>query len=299
MICKTPGTLDTHAAIDSGTYQLNLVGNADHATYETAIRSIQYSNSSSNPDLTPRNLTITVNDSKDDSIPVIRVIDIQAIDDPPHVVESMQDITIDEDAEVTVIPLNKVFSDVDNSDEDIEKTVRADYDNSIVSAKIVDNLLHLKVLQNQHGNTDITVIAASNQASVQDTFSLVVRPVNDPPEILFIPDQMIAEDGQFAKITLDNCVDDPDNTDDQMIWSVSGQSALDVTVNNRIASISPKDAEWNGVRFAKTSGANEKYIVGQRFQFVDKSGFVYIKLVLFNDFSIIGVAIRYFFDLHF
>ena len=58
---------------------------------------------------------------------------------------------------------------------------------------------------------------------------------------------MIVEDGQFAKITLDHCIEDPDNTDDQMIWSVNGQSALDVTVNNRIASISPKDTEWNGV----------------------------------------------------
>jgi hypothetical protein len=48
---------------------LILVGNANHAIYETAIQSIQYSNSSNHPDTTPRHLTIKINDSKDDSLP--------------------------------------------------------------------------------------------------------------------------------------------------------------------------------------------------------------------------------------
>jgi hypothetical protein len=247
LICKIPEILDIQSTKVDDNYQLILVGNANHAIYETAIQSIQYSNSSNHPDTTPRHLTIKINDSKDDSLPFTGVIEIKAIDDPPHIVESMQPVTIDEDSKVIVIPLNNVFSDIDNADEAIEQTVSSDYDKTLVTARIEKNILSLEVLENQHGSTDITVIGTSNHATVEETFTLIVRPVNDPPEILYIPDQMIAEDGQFAEITLDHCVTDPDNTVDQMLWSVNGQSALNVNLKNRVASISPKDAEWNGV----------------------------------------------------
>ncbi len=45
-------------------------------------------------------------------------------------------------------------------------------------------------------------------------------------------------------IPLDNYVDDPDDPDNTLIWTVSGASLLTVSINNRVASISTP-ANWN------------------------------------------------------
>ncbi len=69
---------------------------------------------------------------------------------------------------------------------------------------------------------------------------------NQPPVITDIPDQTIAEGLTFATITLDNFVSDPDNTDAEMTWTATGQSALTVTITDRIATITIPNINWYG-----------------------------------------------------
>jgi Prenyltransferase and squalene oxidase repeat len=58
-----------------------------------------------------------------------------------------------------------------------------------------------------------------------------------PPVVSPIPDQTVADPSPFATITLDNFVNDPDNADNQISWSATGQSLFAVSIVNRVATI--------------------------------------------------------------
>ncbi len=62
-----------------------------------------------------------------------------------------------------------------------------------------------------------------------------------------IPDQTIDEGQSFAPIHLDDYVSDPDNSDDEMTWTYSGNKDLTVSIDsNRVATVTVPDTNWNG-----------------------------------------------------
>lgn len=67
-----------------------------------------------------------------------------------------------------------------------------------------------------------------------------------PPVVSDIPDQKITPGKNFDPVILDNFVDDPDTPDSLITWMPSGDSILQVVLENRIASISPPDSPWTG-----------------------------------------------------
>ncbi len=67
----------------AGTGVLTLTGNATVAQYQTALRSITYTNTSDAPDTTTRAFTIVANDGTVDSNTESRNITITAVNDPP------------------------------------------------------------------------------------------------------------------------------------------------------------------------------------------------------------------------
>jgi len=69
---------------------------------------------------------------------------------------------------------------------------------------------------------------------------------NSTPVVADIPDQTIDEGATFAVINLDDYVTDPDNTDDEITWSYSGNTELTVDITSRVATITIPDVNWNG-----------------------------------------------------
>jgi enterochelin esterase-like enzyme len=81
--------------------------------------------------------------------------------------------------------------------------------------------------------------------------SNVVRDFSEPheniaPLVINIPDQTIEEGSSFASINLDNYVSDSDNLDNEITWSYSGNSALTVSIEEGIASLTPAVSDWTG-----------------------------------------------------
>ncbi|MDZ7950300.1 beta strand repeat-containing protein [Nostoc sp. DedQUE09] len=68
---------------NSTTGVLTLTGSATVANYQTALRSITYTNSSDNPSLTPRTVSFLINDGTANSTAVTRDINITAMNDVP------------------------------------------------------------------------------------------------------------------------------------------------------------------------------------------------------------------------
>ncbi len=101
---------------NSSTGAWTLTGSATLAQYETAIRSIRYTNISENPDTTTRTVSFTVNDGDDNSNTVTRDITIGSVnDDPTNAGSLSSDITVTEDVSSNIDLSAIDLSDVDAS----------------------------------------------------------------------------------------------------------------------------------------------------------------------------------------
>lgn len=73
------------------------------------------------------------------------------------------------------------------------------------------------------------------------------KPVNRPPQLDRIPDQIVRAGTPFFPIELDRYVFDPDNQPADLIWQFEGQTELTVTVDrNRTAIVTAPSADWTG-----------------------------------------------------
>ena len=80
----------------------------------------------------------------------------------------------------------------------------------------------------------------------EDSITLSVTPVNDPPVVDDIPNQTISNGVSFTPISLDDYVSDADDPDADLSWAISGQNELIVQITNRVAYISLPNAQWVG-----------------------------------------------------
>ncbi|MBN3891790.1 MAG: cadherin-like domain-containing protein [Nostoc sp. JL31] len=98
---------------NSSTGVLTLIGSATVANYQTALRSITYTNSSDNPSTTPRTVSFLVNDGTANSTAVTRNINITSVNDPPVATATSSALSYTENA-TTVIDSGITVSDVES-----------------------------------------------------------------------------------------------------------------------------------------------------------------------------------------
>ena len=184
---------------------------------------------------------------------------VSAVNDTPLVTD-IPDQTINEGDSFTTIALDNYVSDVDNADADLTWSYSG---NSELSVSI--DAAHVATISTPNadwnGNETITFTATDPAgASDSDPAVFVVNGINDPPQVSDIPDQTITEGATFSTIILDNYVSDPDNTDNELTWSYSGNSSLTVSISTgRVATISAPNADWNGseiITFKATDPGN-------------------------------------------
>jgi PKD repeat protein len=172
------------------------------------------------------------------------VLTVTAVNDAP-VITDISDQTISEGASFATITLDDFISDVDHTDDQISWTatgqteLSVSFNNRVATISIPDT--------DWYGAETIMFTATDpGNLSASNSATFTVTSVNDAPESSDIPDQTIQEDSSFATIQLDNYVSDPDNTDNELSWTATGQNELTVTINNREATITIPDAEWKG-----------------------------------------------------
>jgi Leucine-rich repeat (LRR) protein len=133
-------------------------------------------------------------------------VTVNPVDDPPMINKPLDDISIDEDS-MTNIDLSQLFFDIDNQGI-IVKSVESN-NNNLINANITGDLLVLKCIDNQHGETTITINGISDDKRVFDIFNVNVIPVDDPPVVSNIPNQFTDED---TSINIGLNIDDIDTS---------------------------------------------------------------------------------------
>ncbi|WP_460046784.1 retention module-containing protein [Pseudomonas sp. S2_H01] len=95
----------------NGQIVLTLTGTATAAEYEAVIKSITFHNDSNNPSVADRNITVTVNDGQNDSVPVNSTVHVVAVNDAPTI--TFENATYVENAEAQSLVNNLQIKDVD------------------------------------------------------------------------------------------------------------------------------------------------------------------------------------------
>ena len=169
---------------------------------------------------------------------------VTPVNDAP-VVSDIPNQTIAEGATFATINLDNYVSDIDNSDIQMTWTYSG---NTQLTVSIVSRVATITIPNSDWNGAETITFRATDPGSLygQDAATFTVTGVNDAPVITDIPDQTIAEGSAFTTIALDNFVSDIDNADNQMVWTSSGNIELTVSIVNRIATISPPNADWNG-----------------------------------------------------
>ncbi|WP_186289687.1 cadherin-like domain-containing protein [Methylomonas koyamae] len=148
---------------NASTGVLTLTGNASAATYQTALRSITYVNSSDAPSTATRTVSFTVNDGSSSSATATRNITITAVNDAPvNTVPSAQ--TTNEDT-------NKVFSSANGNAITIAD-VDAGGANNEITLTVTNGTLTLA------GTTGLTFVAGDGTADATVTFRGTANAIN-------------------------------------------------------------------------------------------------------------------------
>ncbi|MDK9744800.1 tandem-95 repeat protein, partial [Vibrio sp. B516a] len=114
------------------------------------------------------------------------------------------------------------------------------------TVEIVDGKLVFTPAENFHGDAEITYTVSDGALTDQATVNVTVNAVNDTPVVESnLADQTLAEDFTPYTINLNTAFSDVDNVDGELTFSVSGNSNVNVSIENGIATISPT-ADWNG-----------------------------------------------------
>ena len=162
------------------------------------------------------------------------------------VVSDISNQTINQGDNFTTINLDDFVVDTDNDDSEIIWTVEG---NTNLNVTINSNRIATitQPSPNWYGMETINFIATDpNGAS--DNFSATFR-VNGQPQITRSSpmDQTIVQGESFESFDLDDYVSDPDNTDNELIWQVSGNSQLSVSIDSdHIVTINTPSSEWTG-----------------------------------------------------
>ncbi len=171
------------------------------------------------------------------------VFTVTPVNDAP-VVTDIPDQSIPAGGAFAPIHLDDYVSDIDNADAELSWSV---FGATNLAVTITERVASISAPTAWAGTETLTFRATDpGGLYAEDAASFTVRAANQPPVVADIPDQTIAEGGTFAAINLDDYVSDPDHEDALLSWSYSGNSALEVSITNHVASISVPDSNWNG-----------------------------------------------------
>ncbi|HHF0480736.1 TPA: tandem-95 repeat protein [Vibrio antiquarius] len=167
-------------------------------------------------------------------------VTVNSVNDAPI---ALNDATItEEDTSVTI--------DVLPNDTDIDGDALSIESASVPSdqgqVEIIDGKLVFTPTENFNGDAEITYTVTDGSLTDQATVTVTVNAVNDTPAVESnLADQTLAEDFTPYTIDLNTAFSDVDNVDGELTFSVSGNSNVNVSIENGIATISPT-ADWNG-----------------------------------------------------
>ena len=149
-------------------------------------------------------------------------------DQVPVVANPLTNIEVRESAEPSTISLVGVFTDADDDDTAITKTVKSNSNADLVNASILGNELTLTYTAKANGVAEIVVEATSNGKTVTNAFTVTVLHDQAPVVANPIADLEVRENAASSTISLAKVFTDADDDDTAITTTVKSNSNADL-----------------------------------------------------------------------
>jgi len=169
----------------------------------------------------------------------VHVIINVVVDEPPYIVNPVQDVVFDEYPQTIQINLDGVATDPDDPDENITYSVIANSNSAALIAQVSNKILTMIRQNANQATADLTLRATSDGQYVNFNVHVIINAVVDEPPYIVNPVQDVVFDEypQTIQVNLDGVASDPDDPDENITYSIvsnSNSSALTATMSGKI-----------------------------------------------------------------
>ncbi len=157
-------------------------------------------------------------------------------DKPPFVWQYLSDTTVRENSEPVLIDLKHVFTDEDDPDENIMKSVYSNTNEQLLQTALEENTLTLSFAEFASGEATIGIEGLSHGKAAYEEFMITV--LADAPPVFTepLPDFEVKENSGKKYVYLDAFLNDPDDPNEEIettVISNSNETLTNVTVSGQ------------------------------------------------------------------
>ena len=169
----------------------------------------------------------------------VHVIINVVVDEPPYIVNPVQDVVFDEYPQTIQINLDGVATDPDDPDENITYSVIANSNSAALIAQVSNKILTMIRQNANQATADLTLHATSDGQYVNFNVHVIINAVVDEPPYIVNPvqDVIFDEFPQTLEVNLDSVATDPDDPDENIVYSIVSNpnpEALTASMNGNI-----------------------------------------------------------------
>ena len=213
----------------------------------------------------------------------VHVIINQVVDNPPYIVNPVQDVVFDDFPQTLQVNLDGVASDPDDPDENILYMIVGNSNPDALSTSMSGKILVLTRRNEDAAVADLTMRAASDGQYVNFNVHVIINQIVDEPPFILNPvqDMVFDEFPQTLQVNLDGVASDPDDPDEGITYGIvsnSNETALSVEMDGKILALSrlvEEQAEADLVMRATSDGQFvdfEIHVVMNQVVGVDENG---------------------------
>ena len=171
-----------------------------------------------------------------------------SVDEPPYVVNPVQDVVFNEYPQTLQVNLNGVATDPDDPDDQITYSIVNNSNPSALTATLSGQVLTLTRQNANQATADLTMRATSDGQTVDFNVHVIINVVVDEPPYVVNPveDVVFNEYPQTLQVNLNGVATDPDDSDEQITYSIvnnSNPSALAATLSGQVLTLTRQNAD--------------------------------------------------------
>ncbi len=173
----------------------------------------------------------------------VHVIINQVVDNPPYIVNPVQDVVFDDFPQTLQVNLDGVASDPDDPDENILYMIVGNSNPDALSTSMSGKILVLTRRNEDAAVADLTMRAASDGQYVNFNVHVIINQIVDEPPFILnpVPEVVLDEFPQTLQVNLDGVASDPDDPDEGITYGIvsnSNETALSVEMDGKILVLS-------------------------------------------------------------
>ena len=188
-----------------------------------------------------------------------------APDLPPYIVNPVQDVVFNEYPQTIQVNLDGVATDPDDPDENIVYTIVNNSNPTALNATMNGKILVMTRQNANQATANLTMRATSDGQYVDFNVHVIINVVVDEPPVIANPvqDVVFNEYPQTIQVNLDGVATDPDDPDENIVYSIvnnSNPSSLTATMNGKILVMTRQNANQATADLTMRATSDGQYV---------------------------------------